>query len=270
MKVYIDQSQVVDRNLLEKDKLSYAVLFQVLGGNVKKIVTDHERLIIAHTALIYPTWIWAPDDVNDAELERIFQAIQKEFVPVTDYRFNAKYEIAEYLIRRFSEEKQGEWRVSVNIAAYVCHKAKEPIRSVDGHLERIVREDTELASRMIREASLAIGDRVFTPEESMEAAKEQLERQCLYIWRNGKGKPVAFCDRNADENYVKISQVYTVFEERGKNYAGQMIYEICSEILKEGQIPMLYADADYIPSNRCYQNIGFEIMGRIATIQGKL
>lgn len=266
MKVYVDKSQVVDRTLLEKDKLPYAVLFQVLGGTVKKVITDHKRIIIAHTAAVFPTWIWAPDDVSDEELDMIYRTIRSEFSPIQEYRFNTKYEIASYLVQRFREEKLGEWDISANIAVYECRKPKAPAKQVDGHLEVISEADIELASRMIREASLAIGDRVFSEEESVQAAKKQLERQCLYVWRDKDGTPVSFCDRSADENYVKVGQVYTVSEARGKNYAGRMIYEICEDIVKTGQIPMLYANADYVPSNRCYQNIGFELKGKIATI----
>lgn len=267
MNIYVDQNGVVDRRLLEKDKLSYAVLYNVLGGTVKKIITDHKRIMIAHTAAVYPTWIWAPDDVSKVELDIIYQTIKKEFTPIEYYRFNTKYEIAFYLIQRFWKEEQIRLHISTNIAAYECLKPQAPSKQVDGHLERMKKEDVQLASRMIREASLAIGDRIFTEEESVEAAKEQLARQCLYIWRDKAGNPVAFCDRNADENYEKISQCYTIPEARGKNYAGRMIYEICRDIVSAGQIPMLYADADYVPSNRCYQNIGFELKGKIATIE---
>lgn len=69
-----------------------------------------------------------------------------------------------------------------------------------------------------------------------------------------------------DEHYVKITQVYTVPEFCRRNYAGRMVYEICREVVANGQMPMLYADADYYASNRCYQNIGFELKGRLVTI----
>lgn len=266
MNVYIEESQVVDRNLLEKDKLSYAVLFNVLGGPVKKVITDHKRIIIAHTAPIFPTWIWAPDDVTEEERDTIYETIKAEFVPTQDFRFNAKYEIATYLIRRLEQDGQGKWEISVNLAAYECTTPKAPAKQVDGHLELMKKEDMELAARMVKEATLAIGDHILSDEECIGAAREQLERQCLYIWRNQDGEPVAFCDRNEDENYTKVSQVYTIPDARGKNYAGRMIYEICLDIVEKGQIPMLYADADYTPSNRCYQNIGFELKGRLATI----
>lgn len=266
MDVYNDNSFTKGRALLEKDKLAYAVMYNVLGGNVKKMITDSKRIIIAHTAKVYPTWIWAPDDVTEIELDQIFHSILAEFAPVSAYRFNTKYDIATYLIRRLRESDWGDWRITVNIAAYECHEAQVPGKIVDGNLEQLRSSQLELAAKMIEEASIAIGDRILSRAESHQAAREQLKQQVLYIWRDSEGKAVAFCDRNQDDNYVKISQCYTVPEERGKGYAAQMIYEICRDIIENGHIPMLYADAYYASSNRCYQKIGFELKGRIATI----
>lgn len=266
MDIYVDKSYTKGRALLEKDKLSYTVLYNVLGENVKKIITDHKRLIIAHTAKVFPTWIWAPDDVIETELEQIYQTIVAEFEPISEYRFNTKYEIAAYLIKRFKEDNKGDWKITTNIAAYECHEPRAPKQKVDGYLEQMDSSQLELACKMIEEASIAIGDVVMTREESKKAAREQLKQKILYLWRNREGKPVAFCDKNTSDNYVKVSQCYTVPEDRGKGYAAQMIYELCRDIVENGQVPMIYADADYVSSNRCYQKIGFELKGRIATI----
>ena len=267
MDIYVKETRIEERALLEQDKLSYAVLFNILGGPLKKIITDHKNILIAHSVAAFPTWIWAPDGAEEAILDEIFKTIKAEFSPIENYRFNTKYEIAQYLIARFWREEQKELRIDTNIAAYECITPRAPKKQVDGHLECIPEDEVELAARLICEASVAIGDRILSEEESEQAAKEQLKRQCLYIWRDKDGRPVSFCDKNEDEHYVKVSQVYTIPEARGKNYAGRMIYEICEDIVANGQIPMLYADADYVPSNRCYQNIGFELKGKIVTIK---
>lgn len=267
--IFTDKNYIEGRKLLEEDKLSYAVLYNVLGSDVKKIITDHKRFMIAHTAKVYPTWIWAPDDVSEQELDEIYQFILKEFSPVDDYRFNTKYEIAKYLMKRLGEEGIADFGISANIVAYECHEAIMPTKKAEGFLEQLKESDLDLAAKLIEEASLAIGDRVMVHEESIEAAKEQLQHGVLYVWRNKAGKAVSFCDKNKDNHYVKISQCYTPKEERGKSYAAWMIYELCRDCLKENQIPMLYADGDYESSNRCYQKIGFELKGRIAMIGRK-
>lgn len=265
MDVYVKEKRAEEKALLEDDKLTYAVLFNVLAGPVKKVITDHKRVLIVHTAPVFPTWIWAPDDVTGEELELIYQTIKKEFSPIKDYRFNTKYEIAEYLIKRLAEDGENA-RILVNMAAYDCPEPQPPKKQVDGHLEVLTADELELAARMVREASKAIGDRIFTEEESVLEAKAQIEKQSIFVWRNADGEAVSFCGKTEDEHYVKITQVYTVPEFCRRNYAGRMVYEICREVVDNGQMPMLYADADYYASNRCYQNIGFELKGRLVTI----
>lgn len=61
--------------------------------------------------------------------------------------------------------------------------------------------------------------------------------------------------------------VFTNREDRGNGYAGMLCYELCEELIKQGKTPMLYADADYIPSNRAYQKIGFEEVGNLYNVK---
>ncbi len=269
MKKYYDKSLPEARKLIADDSLPYAVLYTVLGYPVKKIITDNKRIIIAHTASVYPTWIWAPDDVTDKELSQIYDIIIDEFTPLDNYRFNTKKRISDYLMNRIDSEMKCPMEITTNIVAYECPKAICPVQTAAGHMQKLTTADMDLAIKMIGEASVAIGDRILSHDECVEAAKVQLNEGVLYIWRDADNKAVSFCDRNADDNYVKISQCYTVPEERGKGYAAQLIYGLCEDIINSGQRPMLYADADYESSNRCYQKIGFINKGQIVTIAVK-
>ena len=266
MNVYENKENTVVRNLLEDEKIPFAVLYRVLAGPVKKVITDHKRIIIAHTALVFPTWIWAPDDVTEAELDTIYNTIRTEFTPINDYKFNTKYEIAEYLIKRLKEDGIN-FSIKLNIASYECPNPVPPKKHVQGHRDLLKENEVELAARLIREASFAIGDVVLNEEESILAAKEQLHRQVLNVWRDESGREVSFCDKRPEsDEYTAVSQCYTPEADRGKAYAGQLIYEVCKEIIAEGKTPILYADADYAPSNKCYQNIGFKLKAKIARI----
>ena len=40
MRVYENQGDVIDLKLLEGDKITFAILYRVLGGPIKKLVTD--------------------------------------------------------------------------------------------------------------------------------------------------------------------------------------------------------------------------------------
>ena len=37
------------------------------------------------------------------------------------------------------------------------------------------------------------------------------------------------------------------------------VYELTKIIIKNGLVPVLSTDYNYIPSNKCYQNIGYQL-----------
>ena len=79
---------------------------------------------------------------------------------------------------------------------------------------------------------------------------------------------MSFCTKRFEsDEYIAVSECYTVEEERGKRYAGWLINQVCEEIIKEEKTPILYADADYVSSNRCYRNIGFVLNSTLVTIE---
>ncbi len=254
------------KQLIKADSLPYAMLNVVLSGKIKKIVTDKKRFIIAHTADIFPTWIWMPDDYTEDEFEKVFSLIKREFTPVNNYRFNTKTEIAHKLVEKFKTDMKLDYKITVNIVSYECRNPLAPCKEVEGSLRQLCMEDFELAKKLIHEASTAIGDRQISEDELPVLAKERLERGVLFVWEDLDKNVVSFCDKNPGDRYVKISQVYTPEKYRGNSYAARLIYELCDECVKNGEVPMLYADADYESSNRCYQKIGFVNKGRIATI----
>lgn len=58
------QTDQRDLKLLENDKYTFVVLSRILNDSSRLILTDHERLIICHSADPYPVWIWTPDDIT--------------------------------------------------------------------------------------------------------------------------------------------------------------------------------------------------------------
>lgn len=55
-----DKEKVLDKrnlNLLENDKYAFSVLNRILNYSYRIILTDHEQLIICHSAALYPVWV---------------------------------------------------------------------------------------------------------------------------------------------------------------------------------------------------------------------
>ena len=62
------------------------------------------------------------------------------------------------------------------------------------------------------------------------------------------------------DNYYKCLDHLSV-EERAKGYAANLIYAVTNDLLKQGLVPLLYTDYNYVPSNRAYINAGYEDTG---------
>ncbi len=78
------------------------------------------------------------------------------------------------------------------------------------------------------------------------------------IWRDTNERLVAIAHMSIDKNYSRISGIYTQHEDRGKSYAKMLVHYLTFLSFQESKKVMLFTDYDYLPSNRCYQAIGYE------------
>lgn len=252
--------------LLISDNLTFSMLASILQYPCKKIITDHERVILCYSAPPFPVWLWAKENITQEELDRIWSCIGEEFPACQDFQFNTKYSIAAYMKERSKSEGEYQWEISTNLLAYDCPGPVAPSKKVDGNLSLAGLEDIETAVRFIKEVSFETEGHKLSEEECLTSAKWRIESGTLYFWRNGQGRIVSMCSSLLDEEYGKIQLVYTAPEDRGKGYAAWLIYEVSHCIINAGKLPMLYTNADYISSNRCYQKIGYIPKGNLCTV----
>ena len=97
--------------------------------------------------------------------------------------------------------------------------------------------------------------------QAKDLTQELINSQNFYIWKNNSGKIVCMTYYIVTDNLAKISHVYTPVEERGKGYAANLIYNVTNNLLKDGLIPLLYTDYNYIASNKAYINVGYKSTG---------
>lgn len=100
-----------------------------------------------------------------------------------------------------------------------------------------------------------------TMEDARNEAIENIKSGNFYVLKNSDEKIVCMAGYSVVENQAKISAVFTPKEERGKGYAANLIYHMTNELLKNGYIPLLYTDYNYIASNKAYVNAGYENQG---------
>ncbi|MCI8349845.1 MAG: GNAT family N-acetyltransferase [Oscillospiraceae bacterium] len=262
MKRYENAAGVVDVSMLEQDKLTFALVIQVLEAPCRKILTDHARVLLCYTTPPYPVWAWLPDDAGEDEMEQVRQCILAEFPPEEGFCFNTKYALAEYLIRREAEEGR-EWVIHTNMLAYDCPGLTPPARPVDGALVLPKPEEQEQVAALLKGSYWDTERIVRTEEELLENARQCIEDKSLYLWKNREGIPVALCGWKGSG---RVGPVYTVPAFRRQGYAARMVYEVTEKLMEMGLTPHLYTDADYTASNRCYQMLGYVQRGSLCKV----
>ncbi len=253
-----------DYKLLENDKYTFFVLSRIIGGKCELLLTDHERLIICFSCHPYPVWIWTADNADKTDMERAYQLTEKYSFLNGKHRFNLKYDLAHYFIKRAASDNK-RFSVFTNMYAYDCRKLIEPT-ATDGSIHRCCKEDIDELADFFdlfhKELKMDQTDR----NSYLLQAEEHINAGRTYFWKDSQGNNVASCYFTQNGNTASISLVFTLPEFRRKHYAENLVYQVTKIVMNDGYIPMLYTDADYTASNACYKKIGYVLQGKLCTI----
>lgn len=254
-----------DFELLSQDCYTFEVLDRIIRGKCDLLLSNHEDLIMCHSESHYPVWIWTPDNVSDDVKETAWNLVCALRPFSEGYRFNMKYELAEFFIAKaaWNGIKVG---ISTNLFAYDCPVPKQLDIKADGKLYRCTMDDAEEAADILPLFYSEIGDEMPSHTYCLEKARSYIAANALFFWKNCSGKAVACCSYKAKDKIASIGSVYTLASERRKHYAQNLVYQVTKEVLEMGYTPMLYTDADYCASNSCYEKIGYILRGKLCTI----
>jgi hypothetical protein len=251
--------------LLSRDHYTFEVLTRILKGDCEIIRSNHENLLLCHSESNYPVWIWTPDNAPE-EVKKNAWALVCNLCPLGNgYRYNLKYELAEYFIQKAAEEGVGAG-VSKNLYAYDCPRPIPPTTISDGEIHCCTADDEQEAAAIIPYFYTEVGEEGPSREHCLEKVTSLIAGKGFFFWKNNSGKTVACCYYNLNGKFAHISGVYTFPDERRKHYAQNLVYQVTQRVSEMGYIPMLYTDADYQASNACYEKIGYILRGKLCTI----
>ena len=254
-----------DYQLLEKDKYTFFVLGRIMGGECELLLTDHARLIICCSRRTYPVWIWTADGADEEEMERAYQLADKYSLLDGEHRFNVKYDLAHYFVKRAAADHK-RVTISTNMYAYNCRKLNKPAVIADGSIHHCGADDVdELASFLDsfhKELNMEQKDR----SGYRLQAEEYIDSGNMYFWKDCQGNSVASCKFTVNGDMASLNLVFTRPEFRRKHYAENLVYQVTKLVMEAGYLPMLYTDADYIASNACYEKLGYALQGKLCTI----
>lgn len=254
-----------DYKILENDKYTFFVLGRIMGGKCELLLTDHERLIICLSCKPYPVWIWTPDDASEEEMERAYQLVLEASLLDGKHRFNLKYNLANYFIKRAVEDEI-DLSISLNMFAYDCNELIKPTAIADGAIHHCVSDDIDELVEFLDLFHKETGVDKKDIDSYRSEAEEYINSGNMYFWKDGHGNNVASCKFAPNGDTASVNLVFTRPEFRRKHYAENLVYEVTKLIIAAGYTPMLYTDADYTASNACYEKIGYVLKGKLCTI----
>ena len=131
-----------DFGLLARDRYTFSVLDRILRGNCDLVLTDHRSLILCHSEPPYPVWIWTPDRCPEDAMARAWELACRYRPLQSGYRFNMKYELADFFINK-AGEKGLTLAGTTNLFAYDCPDPVAPESTTDGELFQCTTKDLD-------------------------------------------------------------------------------------------------------------------------------
>ncbi len=254
-----------DFELLKQDKYTFSVLSNVLESKCRLVFTDHRSFIICHSEDPYPVWIWTEDNVSDDTKETVWNLVSEHCPANKGYKFNLKYELADYFLMR-GKETGADMHITTQLLAYDCPSPVVPGNITNGALHCCDHNDIEEAAILHHTFFAEAGTTQTTPEQSRQKVTDHIDKGEFFFWKDDQGMTVACCDYHISGDLAYIGCVYTVPAQRRKHYAQHLVYRVTKLVSDKGYMPMLYTDALYPASNECYRKIGYILRGEICMI----
>lgn len=267
MMVHFDPS---DGTLLQetfiRDEVRYNLLHLVLSGEDSlRIRSDDGQLIFGKTPGQYNAWLWVSGDAGEERRRALIGELAEQVSGLEIPGVTGDIGIAEEFAKLYGEPRNLAAQPFVKLVSYACTELKPP-QGVAGQPVPVGMEDRERVARYLADFDFDAFGRRNPPELHMGAAESYIRQGDLLFWKVD-GEPVSMARIvHRSDRYARIAYVYTPPEYRGRGYAGALTAELSEVVLREGRIPMLYADATNPVSNRLYRNLGYKESGSVTDL----
>jgi len=245
---------------LFNDRYRYSLLLMIINDqNSLKLTNQESSIIIAQTNTELPIWIFNTQDVSSDAKKEVVNFVVEHLKKEKFDTIVCTKEMLEAFDSSIIKSKIGMFG-HINPNPY-CHK--ESI----GSLSRVKEEEINLLASYLVQEAFEIWNKEVSIVTMKDRAKKLMEDSDFYVWRDEDQTMASFGKLNRDyPGIIRINNVFTSIDKRKKGFAGILVYRLTKMVLEEGCMPMLFTDKDYLPSNRCYQNIGYQIIGELVEV----
>jgi hypothetical protein len=240
-----------------KDKYKFSLIGHNLDVDNNVIYSDEKNYIFVIGMKHKPVWLWTKNDISKEKSLEIKQGI--DIINSIDFNFIACKE-------NFYKEllmEDNEFQFNELSGCYVCEELIKP-KKCDGRIRLVTEEDRNVITQLWYDDCVeADPDNHISYELAQKFTDRFLLSGSFYVWENDDGKIVSIIDYTVVDNVAEVAHAYTIPNERGKGYMANSVYELTKIILSKGLLPVLSTDYNYLPSNKCYSNIGYQLKDKM-------
>jgi predicted GNAT family acetyltransferase len=257
---------ILDSKPFTDDEVQFNLLHLIRDGRSPLLRTNKNKsIIMGQSEYKYPVWIWTSNQITNDDIEELkndFVDIYKNMDMLT---FVAKPNIAEVLAEHYSICTERKYSVHLQMESFFCLSVIKP-KLVQGYFRKATIDDINTISEFLSGFIYDCFGKITTPKQQVQNAMIYIENKNLYVWCNDNEIISMANIAHRSERNVRINEVYTRKDMRGKGFGARIVYELCKVIINEQKVPVLYTDLANPASNKAYKNIGFIESGKITQI----
>lgn len=253
--------QIVSRLLDENDRVTMNLFELILSAPEAMAWSDQHSFLICQSNARTPVWAWLSPGIHADAANEAAEILAVRIRENPGIHLNMTAFPGEAVLRLAAKKAGRSIKKVMDMNAYVCRHVQEP--PYRGSLAAPAAPDRPAMASLLQQLAEDGDHQIISQEEADGFASAMVGSQCLSLWRDGSEVCAMAMIAHRTDAAARINTVVTSREKRGHGYAGMLVAQLCTNLLRQGIIPMLYADAANPSSNRAYQKIGFEKTGEV-------
>ena len=259
-----EKYSVVKKLLTGKNEILFNLFYLIADDKNALFITDEESFIIGKSRKAPSAWLFVNGILTANAETQIVEAISNALIETPKLIINGESERITGILDKVSGKTGASYTVKMPMNVYACNE--HFLIDCKGEMVTPTRKCVDDIARLIRQMVLDSENIDIGENSANEWAKARKYADNLFLWRDGNIVAMAMIAHKTDK-YARINTVVTDRKFRGKGYAKMLIATLTNQLLNQGVVPMLYADATNPSSNAVYKKAGYTYQGEITEFQ---
>lgn len=258
--------RILSQDMFIADEVQYNLVHRICETKNSTCIKDSDESMIYAQSVGHNAWLWISKETAEDKKNFLFHKLIKYLEGTTLPGVTGEPKVTERFAQLYSKANKLQYKPNMTMESYFCIEPKKPM-NVRGTMHQATRKDVEIVAAFLAGFSEGAYGITVDAKSKISEANAIIDTGDLYLWFVDQN-PVSMANiAHRSSRYSRINAVYTPFSCRKKGYASALVAELCSLLLLEDLIPMLYADFKNPDSNKVYRKIGFVESGKLVDIK---